>query len=228
MIWPGQTEYNEAIQNPRTSFGDAELQAGEPTLSPLGMPMPIAGNFAAVYKVHCPATQQDWAVKCFTKKRELKVFERRYRAISDHLERAKLGFMVDFRYLEQGIRILGEWYPILKMRWVEGFTLNKFVEDQLTKPKILQVLAQMWVRLCGGIRASLRRPPLCRRKPGGDRGHRLPPPPSRPLSYRRRPSRNRAAPGPRRPARRSRAAAVGAPSRIQPGPAPTVATRNGT
>jgi hypothetical protein len=28
--------------------------------------------------------------------------------------------MVDFSYLENGVRIAGAWYPIVKMRWVEG------------------------------------------------------------------------------------------------------------
>ena len=44
--------------------------------------------------------------------------------MSRHLQQARLPFAVDFQYLEQGIRIHGQWYPILKMRWVEGLLLN--------------------------------------------------------------------------------------------------------
>ena len=55
--------------------------------------------------------------------------------------------MVDFKYLEQGIRVRGQWYPILKMQWVEGFVLNEFVRDNLDKKPILQALGQIWLRM---------------------------------------------------------------------------------
>ena len=48
----------------------------------MGMPMPSSGNFADVYKVHCPATGNTWAVKCFT--REVAGLKDRYRGISEH------------------------------------------------------------------------------------------------------------------------------------------------
>ena len=48
MGWPTPQEYNEAIQNPRSVFADAELQAGQPVLTPLGLPRPITGAFASV------------------------------------------------------------------------------------------------------------------------------------------------------------------------------------
>ena len=55
--------------------------------------------------------------------------------------------MVEFHYLEEGIRIHGQWYPLVKMRWVEGFTLNDFIRQHLDKPALLERLAQMWIRL---------------------------------------------------------------------------------
>src|SRR4249919_3493028 len=91
--WPDPAQFNEAVQNLATSVSDAELQRGEPELGPLGVPMPYAGNFADVYKVHCPATGNTWAVKFF--KREVRDLRQRYQAISDHLIASRLPFMVD-------------------------------------------------------------------------------------------------------------------------------------
>jgi serine/threonine protein kinase len=54
---------------------------------------------------------------------------------------------VDFQYQEQGIRIFGRWYPILKMRWVEGFTLNAFVRNMLDQPAKLETLSRIWRRM---------------------------------------------------------------------------------
>jgi hypothetical protein len=152
MAWPLSQDYNEAIQDPAQSFSDPELRGGQPTLNALGLPMPRSGNFADVYEVHCPATGNKWAVKCFT--REVPGLQPRYAAIGEHLAKLKLPFAVEFRYLEQGIRIRGQWYPILKMRWVEGLLLNEFVRGTLEKPAMLQALAQIQLRLARRLRGS--------------------------------------------------------------------------
>lgn len=36
----------------------------------------------------------------------------------------ELPYTVGFEYQREGIRIRGEWYPLLKMEWVEGETLS--------------------------------------------------------------------------------------------------------
>ena len=74
--------------------------------------------------------------------------------ISRHLSQAKLPFMVDFTYLEQGIRVAGRWYPVLKMQWVEGLTLNQFVGKYVDKPAMLEVLLQVWGRMATWLRSA--------------------------------------------------------------------------
>src|SRR5205823_2625237 len=63
-------------------------------------------------------------------------------------------FLVDFTYLEEGIRVRGDWFPALKMRWIEGLTLNEFVRQQLDRPQLLGRLARMWVRLARQLRGG--------------------------------------------------------------------------
>jgi len=144
-------DYNEAIQDPRHSFGDAELKTGAAVANPLGIPLPRSGNFADVYEVRCPSGSR-WAVKCFT--RQVSGLGERYSEIGKYLRLANLPFMVDFQYLEQGIRVRGQWYPILKMHWVEGFVLNEFVRDNLDKKPILNALGQIWLRMARRLRES--------------------------------------------------------------------------
>jgi WD40 repeat protein len=152
MTWPLPQDYNEAIQNPRSSFSDPELREGEAITNALGLPMPRSGNFADVYEVRCPAAQTRWAVKCFT--RAVAGLRERYREISNYLAQVKLPFFVDFSYLEEGIRVRGEWYPILKMQWVEGLLLNEFVGNALDKPATLEALAEVWVRMARRLREA--------------------------------------------------------------------------
>jgi WD40 repeat protein len=151
MAWPVPQDYNEAVQDPGTSFADPELRAGEAAANALGIPQPRSGNFADVYEFRC-AGNSKWAVKCFT--RQVHGLRERYAAISQHLQQAKLPFTVDFQYLEQGILVRGQWYPILKMRWVEGLTLNEFVRDALDKPALLDALGQIWLRMARRLREA--------------------------------------------------------------------------
>src|SRR5581483_12433390 len=89
------------------------LFRSEAVTNALGIPMPRSGNFADVYEVRCRSGAR-WAVKCFT--REVHGLRERYAEISNYLRQVNLPFMVDFQYLEEGIRVRNLWYPILKMQ----------------------------------------------------------------------------------------------------------------
>ncbi len=151
MGWPTPQEYNEAIQNPRSAFADGELQAGQPVLTPLGLPRPITGAFASVYQLVC-ANQRTYAVRCFL--REFGDQQERYAAISAHLARQRLPYMTNFTYLAQGIRVNGRWYPILKMEWLEGDALQVYIERNLDNPLALLDLAEQWVMMTKQLRTA--------------------------------------------------------------------------
>ncbi|HTU22082.1 MAG TPA: hypothetical protein VMG10_28845 [Gemmataceae bacterium] len=46
MSWPLSQDYNEAIQDPRNNFSDAELKKGEAVSNALSIPLPRSGNTA--------------------------------------------------------------------------------------------------------------------------------------------------------------------------------------
>lgn len=149
MSWPTSQDYNEAIQNAATSFADPDLKGGEVVLNAIGLPVPRSGNFADVYEFKT-ADGKKWALKLFTRK--VTGLQQRYAKIDEHLSRAQFPFTVGFKYLAEGIRVRGEWYPLLKMEWVEGFTLNEFVRDNAGKPQYLHALMQMWGKLTALLR----------------------------------------------------------------------------
>jgi hypothetical protein len=147
-------DYNEAIQSPAANFADPDLKRGQAVSNALGLPMPCSGNFSDVYQVRGPSGLR-WAVKCFT--REVVGLRDRYQEISRHLQQNRLPFTVDFSYLEQGIRVRGRWYPVLKMEWVEGLTFNEFIRQHLDRPAMLEALLQIWVtmaRRLGEVRVA--------------------------------------------------------------------------
>jgi formylglycine-generating enzyme required for sulfatase activity len=152
MPWPLSQDYNEAIQDPGHCFSDADLRAGQAVTNALGLPLPCSGNFADVYQVCSPADGRRWAVKCFT--RQVPGLRERYAAVSTHLRQTRPRFAVDFQYLDQGIRVRGQCYPVLKMQWVEGQLLNEFVRGALDRPARLGALAEVWARLSRRLREA--------------------------------------------------------------------------
>jgi serine/threonine protein kinase len=59
---------------------------------------------------------------------------------------------VDFFYAEKGIRIQGNWYPILAMEWVAGSTLGAFLRQTVDNRPVLRRLASLWPELSQSLR----------------------------------------------------------------------------
>jgi hypothetical protein len=150
VSWPTPQDYNEALQNPKQSFSDPELAAGKPALTPLGLPKPMTGAFASVYRMHCK--NRDWAVRCFL--RNFPDQHDRYNKIEEHILAAKLPFTVGFDYIEDGLRLHSEHYPILKMEWAEGQHLDQFIVHNLHNPKLLSETADAWKEMLGKLREN--------------------------------------------------------------------------
>lgn len=149
MAWPTPQDYNEAVQNPRLSFTDPELRAGLPELNKIGLPRPIAGGFACVYKIQSAGNL--WAARCFLS--EVTDQQQRYEAISKHLAAAKLPHTVPFTYLAAGIKVQGRAYPLVKMQWVQGESLSAFVGRSVGYSDTLLSLAKVWSRLLADLKA---------------------------------------------------------------------------
>lgn len=140
MFWPTPQDYNEALQIPSQSFQDKDLLVGQPELNAIGLPRPITGMFASVYKLVCQ--NKNWAVRCFLK--NFPDHEERYSRIETHLRASRLPYLVDFDFQKEGVRVHGRWYPILKMEWCAGEPLNQWIERHLNAPNDLSRLIVRW------------------------------------------------------------------------------------
>ena len=149
MAWPGITDFSEAVQNPRLCFKGTDLESGTATLNRRGMPLVFSGAFASVYRVS--AGRRTFAVRCFT--REVQDQQARYNQLSEYLANVLPPSFVHFEYVERGISVKGNWYPVVRMEWVEGKPLNSFVGDNIVHPHTLRSMAAQWR---GGPAANLR------------------------------------------------------------------------
>ncbi|MBI2486423.1 MAG: hypothetical protein HYW01_05610 [Deltaproteobacteria bacterium] len=144
MSWPMVLDYEEAIQNPNFCFSDLELKSGISVLNQLGLPKSSAGSFAQVFQINCNVRK--YAVKCFTTKCHPDL-EQRYAIISKQIKQTRLPYIISFEFIKQGIKVRGQWYPILKMEWIEGEPLNTYIEKNLSNKQAILNLAKQFYKL---------------------------------------------------------------------------------
>lgn len=150
VSWPSPGDYSAAVQNPHHCFTDPVLARGTVTTNRLGLPVGASGNFAVVYQVQNGA--RGFAVRCFI--RPVTDHQQRYAALSQHLRGFSLQTLVDFAYLPQGIRVGGQWYPIVRMEWIRGKQLHHYIEAHLQQGSVLQRLAAQWRGVMAGLRGA--------------------------------------------------------------------------
>lgn len=144
--WPLNIDFTAAIQNPQVCFRDELLRQAQAAKNSRGGMHPVRnrlllwpGNFATVYKLS--AEERTWAVRCFTRLPQPDV-QQRYTAISEHLTQHRLPYLVNFQFISDGILVKGNWYPILKMEWVEGQELDRYIGEHLEDADNLALLHQ--------------------------------------------------------------------------------------
>lgn len=148
MNWPSHTDYQDSIQNPHICFEDAELKESEVKCDMLGLPKVMSGNFASVYSV--TTSQGRYAIRCFV--RQVLGQQGRYARMSQQLLGLGLDSLVGFEYILRGIKVRNEWYPIVKMQWVDGLPLNQYLEEIYDKPDLLLDLAKKLRVVMKGLR----------------------------------------------------------------------------
>src|SRR5215470_2409943 len=111
MPWPTPQDYNEAVQNPWLNLRDRVLMSGKVELNAMGLPRPMTGAFATVYRINCE--DRPFAIKLFI--RQIIDQQSRYAQLSVSMSSKDLPYIVGFDYQPNGILVHGTWYPILKM-----------------------------------------------------------------------------------------------------------------
>ena len=150
-LWPTQVDFQDALQHPATCFADPELQTASSTdRTPFGLPAPITGQFANVYRFQTTAGSYR-AARVFIG--PSRVRPQRYAALTHHLTSLPLlpPFLVPVAYQEQGVFVRAQWYPLVKMDWIAGPTLNTFVGAHLYQPERLRQLAEQFRFLVRGL-----------------------------------------------------------------------------
>jgi hypothetical protein len=143
MALPKGDQYNEAVQNPKISFSDADLRASEVESDFMGLPKPYSGGFTVTFKLQ--NAQNSWAVRCII--RNISGLKERYQAITNFLSGNTSAYFIEAKFLQDGIRVNGTFYPVIKMKWMEGEPLNIYLSNCYTNKDKVQAILNDFLKM---------------------------------------------------------------------------------
>jgi hypothetical protein len=152
MGWQLPPEHVEALKHPLRCFQETELKRTQLLVGSGGKPLARKGKLSQVYQARAVSNLLRWAVKCY--REEIPTLEAHYRQLTERLAQLELPYLLPFQYVDNGLRVRGCSYPIVKMAWADGIPLNVFVEENADRPKILYRLADQWLRMAADLRRA--------------------------------------------------------------------------
>jgi len=144
MSLPTPDAYNDAVQNPRLAFADAELANATVDCNGFGIPKALGGGFAITYRLSAQSGKS-YAVRCFHK--EVRNLQDRYSKIHSCLKSTQSTLFVGFEYQNAGIKVRGVGHPIVKMEWATGMTLGEYVERNFSNRSAIEQLRRSFAHM---------------------------------------------------------------------------------
>lgn len=158
--WPSGQDYEQSFQMMKLSISKkvGDIASWEAVKNPKtpGWYVYASGNYGSIYKIK-DENDRFFALKCFTRKSGN--INERYLKISDYLSKNSnaLNFLAHFRYYQDGIKTRKNksyLFPLLKMEWMDGVTLNKYIDSHINEPKILRKISENLVAEIGKLQSA--------------------------------------------------------------------------
>lgn len=152
MNYPLISEYIEAIKSAEDNF--EELSYLRPVLDGAGQPIFSAGGFSVVFKMKDERNGKLHAVKCFIKEQEGR--NESYKLIADELEFVSSNYLTPIKYYEKELFVdtdnsEEDEFPVLLMDWVEGKTLDIYINENVNNQYALEMLAYQFNKMAAWL-----------------------------------------------------------------------------
>jgi hypothetical protein len=144
-MYPTIAEYNHAVLS---KGGNAFKTLTNLTFIPSRtVPVKIynhsSGSYAVVFKAK--EENREFAIRCFISAETENID--RYRSINRYLKTLTASWITSIELLEDEINVGNKFYPVIKMDWVDGQTLNKFISQIIDNYSALVDLQREVVRV---------------------------------------------------------------------------------
>lgn len=149
--WPCASDYAESVQNLHLTVREGALKRCIAVCDANGLPVAISGNFASVYQCVSPVGEK-WALRLFLSAPP--DHQRRYQEVARALRAMASSNILDFEYISDGIWTNGRLFPILKVQWIDGLPLDRFISQNKGNSSVLLNLEESFVNLMSELRSN--------------------------------------------------------------------------
>ena len=151
-MFPTLSQYNKAIQQQGSdAFRTLNNLFFIPArTSPIKIYNFGSGSFAVVFKAL--ENSKEIAIRCFIGSDN--DYVERYRKIDNYLRNIDESWKVNIQFLDNEIKVDGKYYPVLKMDWVDGLLLNKYIDNNLYNNDVLSKLQKQFVKISTNLEAN--------------------------------------------------------------------------
>lgn len=155
MQYPQLTEYVKAITDSADNLD--KLSHLRPVKDNQGEPLRSVGGFAVVFKMQDEDTGRMYALKCFHEDQNGR--EQSYEAISQTLRKIHSPYLMEVEYLSNELfvdTIMSDEteYPVLKMDWVEGETMESYIATHFRDTAAIKRLYEKFCDLALWLRTQ--------------------------------------------------------------------------
>ena len=154
MQYPLISEYLAAIREAKDNLD--KLSHLMPVLDKYGEPYRSSGAFAVVFKMKDEQTGKCYALKCFTEEQEGRA--EAYHKIAEELEFIDSPYITSVKYLEKELFVdsncENEEFPVLRMDWIEGETMETYVAANYTDTHAMAMLCYRFCKMAAWLRSQ--------------------------------------------------------------------------
>lgn len=143
MTLPSRQDYSKSVNNLNKLVTAPHFRGGQPKRNSQGGLIAFSGGYSRVYPILNGG--KTIALRCWIA--DIGKAKERYQKVYEYLKKNPLPYFVEFEFIEQGIIVNGQTYPILYMEWVNGVTLNKYLDKNIRNKNLILHLADEFQKM---------------------------------------------------------------------------------
>ena len=147
LQYPSKLDYDNAVWNLSKTSRCSEFQDGVARNNGFDLTH-YTGGFSRVYLIDNP----DRPVILRVWLNEIQNVKSLYTQAEKFFKGKSNPYFVDFLYIQNGIEVNQQVWPILFMEWVDGLTLNQFLDDSLpNSPQKVEAVADQFLKMTNNL-----------------------------------------------------------------------------
>jgi serine/threonine protein kinase len=143
MIYPSRSDYSKAVRNLEKTILCEHYQGGVPRKT--GRRLAIySGGYSVVFPIDFQVSHTA-ALRCWL--RDIKSVKELYSRAGEFLKTNPIEYYVDFEYVDNGIKVNNQTYPLLYMEWINGLELDKYIDKNINNPDRIRRLSELFAEM---------------------------------------------------------------------------------